>query len=165
MNSVLSEDAAKFVVKTCKSVTSLATVGRLPLAIPSTSATLAIVIEDSPTTVILPYVGSLDLAGLLNWTRLFTFTSPLPGNTSLLALVTVLTPPEAAVTVAIPTKSDGDWITSALNVPAAPTVPSSVANTDFTSEIPYAVTAIATLPFWTPLNINASFSIKSPSLS
>ena len=105
------------------------------------------------------------MAGLLNWTKLFTFTIPLPGNKSPLPWVTVLTPPEAPVIVATPTKIEGDWITSALNVPAVPTVPSLVANTDFTSEIVYEVIAIATLPFCIPLNINASFSIKSPSLS
>jgi hypothetical protein len=50
---------------------------------------------------------------------------------------------------------------SAEKVDAEPTIP----YTDFTSEIPYDVIAIATLEFSMPSIINDSFRIKSPVFS
>ena len=82
----------------------------------------------------------------------------------MLELLTVLTPPDAAVIVATPTIIDGDWITSALKV-LIPVLPSLVAYTDLTSASVCAVTAIAILPSGTPSKIRASFCIKSPSTS
>ena len=72
--------------------------------------------------------------------------------------VTVLIPPDAAVMLTNPTLAITDCLTSALNVPAAPTV----ANTDLTCSDPYAVVATEILVLSTPLNMNSSPSLNLP---
>ena len=54
VNKLLSDELCNSVVKTLKSVTVRALVGKLPFTIPSTSATFSIVIVFVPTAVTLP---------------------------------------------------------------------------------------------------------------
>ncbi len=137
-------------------------VGRAPATTPGTGATASTAIELVPTLVTLDIVGSVRVADE------FVYSTRLPtanaDGKALLELLTVLTPPDAAVIVDTPTIIDGDWITSALKV-LIPVLPSLVAYTDLTSANVCAVTAMAILPFGRPSKIRDSFWIKSPSTS
>ena len=105
MNKESSEEDASSVVMTLKSVTFNAAEGRRPLEIPATAVTPSISICVVPTLTTLATIGSsvrsppvlLSVYSI----RSFSFIR-VPGNAGLL-LLTVLTPPERGLTVAIPT--------------------------------------------------------------
>ena len=126
---VLSVDVSRFVVKILKSVIFNDDDGSWPEATPLTPVTPLTIIVVLPAPTTFATIGSL-LVGSLYWTR-FPILTTLPGN-KVFGLVTVLTPPDNALMVAIPTLNPVDWIASAEKVDADPTIP----YTDFTSEIP-----------------------------
>ena len=84
----------------------------------------------------------------------------LVGNSGFV-LEIVLIPPLSALMDETPILRRSDWIVSAVNVDAAP----AIEDTDFTSDIPKVVMAVATLVFSIPLKINGSFFTNSPFLS
>ena len=105
VNKESSEDDARSVVITLKSVTFNAAAGRSPLEIPATAVTPSMSICVVPTLTTLATIGSsvrsppvvLSVYSI----KSFSFTK-VPGNAGLL-LFTVLTPPTRGLTVAIPT--------------------------------------------------------------
>jgi hypothetical protein len=102
---VLSVEVSKFVVKILKSVAFKVEDGKNPEEIPDTPVTpvMEIVVFPNPTTFAM--IGSL-LEGSLYCTKLPSLTI-FPGNSEL-GLVTVLTPPDEVLIVAIPTLKPND---------------------------------------------------------
>ena len=167
--NVLSREPARSVVNKVKSdawkplvwtPAEFAT-GNLPLAIPGTVVTPAIVILLLPTTVTLPKIGSLLDFVSVYLTKLPTDTAP--GNSGF-AEVTTLALLLSCPILAAPKTILSDWTTSALNL-SPPVSLSFDPKTDFTSDNLYWVIAVIILPLAIPSNNNASFLIKSPVVS
>jgi len=167
VNNELSVDGSRGVVKTFKSVTLVTEVGNLPPAIPVTVVTPTKSTWDEPIDTILPNTGSWSspttAARSLYWIKLPSLIA-VPGKSGLVLLTVLIPPWSLGVMVATPTFKETDWIVSPLKV-WMPVVPSVVPYTDFTSPIPWAVAAIAILPFKIPSKKRGSFAINSPLVS
>ena len=119
--NVLSNASWKLEDRILKSLGLISVVGRLPSQIPDTDVTLDSVSEFCDTDSTLENVGT-DNPGFEYATKLPTVAIPTKYFDKS-ALVTVLIPPEPALMFTRPITLFELWITSPLNVDAAPTIP------------------------------------------
>ena len=152
--NVLSVEDWNGEYKTLKSAGWIAVPGRPPSLIPITVVTPATVRECLETVLTLAKL-TVESPALVKETVLPSVAIPIKLKS---VVVTVLIPPDAAVILTKPTLASVDGLTSALKVPAVPTL----VRIDFTFSVPYDVVATDILVSSIPSKIKDSPSLNFP---